>query len=145
MTVQHRFVELIPDKIEDGILYISLDYGAVIHNCACGCGSEVNTPLSPTGWEMSYNGEAVTLSPSVGNWSFNCRSHYWITDGKIEWASSWSDERIHRIRKVENEDRNKFYESKKPIPVIIKTDEKQELEKPLLKKEWWLFKFLFGD
>ncbi|WP_430906590.1 DUF6527 family protein [Maribacter sp. 2-571] len=110
MIVQHKFVEFIPEIIEDGVLYISLDYGTVIHNCACSCGIEVNTPLSPMGWRMSYDGEAVTLNPSIGNWGFDCKSHYWITYGKVEWASTWSDERIRKIRKIEDDERDKFYE-----------------------------------
>ncbi|MFC4855982.1 DUF6527 family protein [Actinophytocola glycyrrhizae] len=24
-----------------------------------------------------FNGETVSLSPSIGNWSFPCRSHYY--------------------------------------------------------------------
>lgn len=145
MIVQHKFVEFMPEIIEDGVLYISLDYGTVIHNCACGCGSEVNTPLSPTGWKMIYNGEAVTLNPSIGNWSFNCKSHYWITDGVIEWASTWSDDRIKNTRKVENNERDNFYESKAPIPAVIETSEKQDSEEPILKKKWSLWRLLFGD
>lgn len=131
-----------PDIIEDGVLYISLDYRTVIHNC--GCGSEVNTPLSPTGWKMIYNGEAVTLEPSVGNWSFDCKSHYWITDGKIDWASTWSDDKIKKMRKAETSERDKYYENKTPIPTIIETSERQDFEEPLLKKKWWLWRFLFG-
>ena len=34
-----------PDTIKDSILYISLDYGTVIHHCACRCDNEVNPPL----------------------------------------------------------------------------------------------------
>lgn len=145
MIVQHKFVEFMPEIIEDGFLYLSLDYGTVIHNCACGCGNEVNTPLSPTGWKMSYNGEAVTLNPSVGNWSFDCKSHYWITDGKIEWASTWSDERINETRKVENDERDKFYESNKPIPTVIETSYTERLQEPSLKNKWWLWRLLFGN
>ncbi|MGB1307447.1 MAG: DUF6527 family protein [Oceanihabitans sp.] len=145
MIIQHKFIEFMPDIIEDGVLYISLNYGTVIHNCACGCGSEVNTPLSPTAWRMSYNGEAVTLNPSVGNWSFDCKSHYWITDSKIEWASTWSDEKINKIRKIENDERDKFYENKKSIPKLNETDAKQDSEEPILKKKWWLWRLFFGE
>jgi len=135
-----------PDIIEDGVLYLSLEYGTVIHKCACGCGSEVNTPLSPTGWKMIYNGEAVTLKPSVGNWSFDCKSHYWITNGLIEWASTWTDDRIEEIRKVENSDREKFYEGKKLFPTVIENYENQDsAEEPPSKKKWGLWKLLFGD
>ncbi len=88
-TLQHKFVEQIPDVISPGILYVSMDYATAIHSCACGCGNEVVTPLSPSDWKLLYDGETVTLKPSIGNWNFRCRSHYWITNNKIVDASSW--------------------------------------------------------
>jgi len=142
MTIQHKFVEFMPDTIDDGILYISLNYGTVIHNCACGCGSEVNTPLSPTGWKMIYNGEAVTLKPSIGNWSFDCKSHYWITCGKIEWAPTWSDDRINRIREVENDERDKFYENINSISQAIESKETLNSEEPVSIKGWGLSRLI---
>ena len=48
--LQHRFVAVIPDELEDRVLYVSIEYTTVMHTCCCGCGSEVATPLSPTGW-----------------------------------------------------------------------------------------------
>jgi hypothetical protein len=109
MTVQHKFVDFMPDIIEDGVLYISLDYGTVIHNCACGCGNEVNTPLSPTAWKMIYNGESISLKPSIGNWSFDCKSHYWITNNKIKWSVKWDDETIRKVRNHEDYEREEYY------------------------------------
>lgn len=144
MTMQHKFVEFMPDIIEDGVLYISLNYGTVIHNCACGCGSEVNTPLSPTGWRMDYNGETITLNPSIGNWSFNCKSHYWITDGKIEWASTWSDEKISKIRSIEDDEREKFYEKDNASSKILQIQKNTNIAERDSKRKWWLFRLLFG-
>jgi len=34
----------------------------------------VVTPLSPTGWSLIFDGETVSLYPSIGNWNFPCRS-----------------------------------------------------------------------
>ena len=48
--VRHEFVDFIPDILEDGVVYISVTYATALHLCCCGCGSEVVTPLSPTGW-----------------------------------------------------------------------------------------------
>jgi hypothetical protein len=42
----------------------------------CGCGKKVVLPLHPTHGKLTYDGETVSLSPSVGNWSFPCESHY---------------------------------------------------------------------
>jgi len=29
----------------------------------------------------------VSLAPSIGNWSFPCNSHYWITGNEVRWAA----------------------------------------------------------
>jgi len=36
----------------------------------------------------------VTLDPSIGNWSFPCRSHYRIRNNRVRWAAPMSRERI---------------------------------------------------
>lgn len=97
--LQPSFVKFIPELLEDGIIYISIDYRTAIHNCVCGCGNKVVTPFTPTDWELTFNGETVSLSPSIGNWSFDCRSHYWIKRGKIQWAGQWSQEEIEAGRR----------------------------------------------
>ena len=84
--VQHKFVEFVPEVLEYGVLYISIPYGAVVHRCFCGCGEKVSTPLSPAQWKLTYDGEAVTLSPSVGNGTLPCNSHYYIRCNRVEWA-----------------------------------------------------------
>jgi hypothetical protein len=92
--LDHEFVEHVPDDLVDGMLYISIPYKTVIHKCCCGCGHEVVTPLNPTDWELTFNGENISLSPSIGNWSFPCQSHYWIRRSRVSWARRWSPEEI---------------------------------------------------
>ena len=41
-TFEHRFVELIPEVLDEGVLYISVTYTTALHKCACGCGRFVN-------------------------------------------------------------------------------------------------------
>lgn len=79
------FVEHFPDQLEPGVLYVSMMYAICAHSCACGCGQKVITPLSPTKWKLLYDGEAVTLYPSIGNYGFPCQSHYFLTKGRVEW------------------------------------------------------------
>lgn len=93
-TLRHEFVEYIPDDLEDGRLYVSVRYATAAHRCCCGCGKEVVTPLSPTGWTLTFDGESVSLDPSIGNWGFDCRSHYWIRRDQIRWARSWTPEEV---------------------------------------------------
>jgi hypothetical protein len=43
----------------------------------------VVTPLTPTDWSLTFNGEDVSLHPSVGNWEQACRSHYVLKLGRV--------------------------------------------------------------
>ena len=113
MKLSHKFVKNIPDTIENGVVYVSVDYSTAIHKCCCGCGNEVVTPLSPTDWKLSFDGETISLYPSIGNWSLPCQSHYWITDNEVEWASRWTKRQIERGRIEEEQDKEKYYGKKK--------------------------------
>lgn len=77
-------VDEIPELLDTGVLYISLGYATAMHLCACGCGVEVVTPLGRPGWSLTYDGTA-SLSPSVGNGNFSCRSHYYVSRNNVEW------------------------------------------------------------
>jgi hypothetical protein len=90
----HEFVEFIPDELKEGTLYVCMGLATIVHKCCCGCGNEVVTPLSPTDWKLTYDGETITLHPSIGNWGFKCRSHYWIRNNSVRWAAQWSPEEI---------------------------------------------------
>ena len=98
--ISHQFVEFIPERLDEGVLYISKRYGTAIHKCCCGCGEEVVTPLNPTDWSLRMDGNFVTLEPSIGNWSYACRSHYWIRRSKVIWAGQMSQHRIERGRAI---------------------------------------------
>jgi hypothetical protein len=106
-----EFVDHIPERLEPGYLYISMKYATVMHQCCCGCGEQVVTPLSPTDWKLSFDGEHISLSPSIGNWSFACQSHYWIQKNSIEWSGQWSKSKIDAGRR-QDRDAKEFYFSK---------------------------------
>jgi hypothetical protein len=108
-AVAHRFVEEVPRKLEPATLYISLEYGTVVHLCCCGCGEEVVTPLSPVDWKLIYDGETVSLDPSIGSWSLPCRSHYWITRGCVRWSYNVSEAEIAEARDEDRRRRRKFF------------------------------------
>lgn len=99
-----EFVEFIPDKLESGKLYISRRYSTAAHLCCCGCGLEVVTPLNSAQWQfLEYNGK-ISLYPSIGSWSFPCQSHYWITEGRVQWASAMSSQMIAAVKKRDQQD-----------------------------------------
>jgi hypothetical protein len=112
-TLSHKFVTFMPDHLEDGVLYISMEYATAIHKCCCGCGNEVVTPLSPTDWKLTFDGETISLYPSIGNWNFKCQSHYWIKNDEVEWAPKWTRGQIERGRRFEEQEKKEYYKRKK--------------------------------
>lgn len=104
-----EFVDTIPEKLEDDVIYASMLHKAVMHKCLCGCGEEVSTPLHPTGWEVTYNGEAVSPWPSIGNWSLRCKSHYVIKNNTVIWCREWTREEIEKERKRRRNEILDFY------------------------------------
>ena len=104
-----QFVEFIPSTLQEGVLYVSIAYSTASHLCCCGCGQEVVTPLSPTDWKLVCDGETVSLEPSIGNWNFPCRSHYWIRNNRIHWAGQMSRERIEAGRAHDRLAKARYY------------------------------------
>ena len=109
ITLTHAFVESVPSTLEDRTIYVSIPFATVSHNCCCGCGYRVVTPLSPTGWTLSFDGETISLHQSIGNWSFPCRSHYFITRNRVEWAPQWSRAQIEQGRAYDRAQKERNY------------------------------------
>ena len=119
-TVRHEFVHFIPGELEDETLYISTAFATAVHRCACGCGGKVVTPLSPTDWELTFDGRTVSLHPSIGNWSFPCKSHYWIKQNRVRWDEPWSQAEINAVRAQQRAAKEKYFaptEELNPEPV----------------------------
>lgn len=104
-TIRPVFVDSIPDKIDEGVLYISERYKTAIHKCCCGCGEEVVTPLLPADWSVRRTGSAVSLHPSIGNWSCACRSHYWIRANRVVAAAAMSERQILTVKRRDKADK----------------------------------------
>lgn len=107
-TLNHEFIEFVPDILQEGVLYISVLHCSAIHKCVCGCGNEVVTPISPDDWQLSFDGKTVSLRPSIGNWNFDCKSHYFITENQIKWASTWKEYNLKNEKKKTKKKRKKF-------------------------------------
>lgn len=107
--LQHKFVDSMPQQLEDGILYISIRFRIASHKCCCGCGNEIVTNLSPAGWQLTYDGESISLFPSIGNWTLPCRSHYWIRNNGVQWAETWSKKRSFVAQKNDALSHERYY------------------------------------
>ncbi|KRB29917.1 DUF6527 family protein [Mesorhizobium sp. Root172] len=107
--LEHCFVDHIPERLGTGVLYVSMEYATSAHSCCCGCGEEVVTPFTPTDWKMTFDGETISLYPSIGNWTLPCRSHYVIDRGKVVEAGPWSDEQVDAERRRDRAAKARFY------------------------------------
>lgn len=147
--LDHRFVDDMPETLEAGVLYVSMRYATAMHLCCCGCQREVVTPFSPAQWKMIFDGEGVSLHPSIGSWALPCRSHYFIRSGRVIEARPWSDEEVEYGQASDKLARSAHYASKGGLGGAGKEREPgvvQEANKlsPTRRKQWitHLFSFL---
>lgn len=133
----------IPEALQANTLYVTTDGDVAGHLCACGCGREVITPLSPTDWSITIGRRGATLFPSIGNWAFPCRSHYFIWDGAIVWARDMSAKAIEQGRRRDKARKQDYYEqlNGQPMPKIEpRPPQYQSMIQRL--RAWWIR--LFG-
>ena len=107
-----KFVDRFPAVLEDGEIYIAMEYGTAAHKCCCGCGSKVITPFGPTDWKLFYDGDTISLHPSIGNWNFPCQSHYWIRSNRVIRAPRMTRAEIEAGRNWDKELKETFYAGK---------------------------------
>lgn len=142
-----RFVDTVPEMLSPGILYVAAEHGVMMHLCACGCGSEVSLPLSPIDWRLTFDGDSISVSPSVGNWSLPCRSHYVIDRSNVRWAGDWAEEQIEEGRSLDRRRKKARHSppvappANGPVPIRTNTDERTVApgRDGLLTKTWrWI-------
>ena len=112
--ISHEFVDYIPKSLRERTIYISIEFATAVHKCFCGCGLEVVTPISPTDWKLIYDGVSISLSRSIGNWSFPCQSHYWIERNMVNWAKGWSRDEIEIGRDLDRLAKQKYFSGGAP-------------------------------
>ena len=133
--LEHRFVHHIPERLEPGVLYISMEFATAVHQCCCGCGEEVVTPFTPTDWKMTFDGDTISLRPSVGNWNIPCRSHYVIERNRVIEALPWTDIEVTNERRRDKRAKAQFY----GVGAGVK-DERAYIRREATKQpspEWW--------
>lgn len=134
-ALEPEFVEEIPRQLTPGKLFISVTYRTATHLCCCGCGNEVVTPIHPTRWALTYDGETVSLNPSVGSWSLPCQSHYVVRKNRVRWAARWSQEKIDAGRERERRDAEAHF-SAPPVSPASQEDDGAPEGSALLRGLW---------
>lgn len=104
-----KFVDRIPKTLEDGVLYVSEKFSTSAHNCCCGCQNKVVLPLKPGQWSLTKRNGKVSLTPSVGNWSLACQSHYWVEDNVVRWSTKFTEDQILANRARDKKAREAAY------------------------------------
>ena len=145
-AITPQFVDYIPERLGDGVLYISERYRTASHKCCCGCGEEVVTPISPADWSLRRDSELITLHPSIGNWNFACRSHYWIRRNRVEWARAMTEQQIARVQHKDKSDKasyieevNRFKEMSSPDAAMPRAPQRRP-QQNLFNRIWGLFR-----
>ncbi|MFL6090440.1 MAG: DUF6527 family protein [Aeromicrobium sp.] len=110
-----EFVETAPEDLEPGRLYISIRFRTASHLCACGCGDKVVTPIKPVKWALTYDGETVSLWPSIGRWQSSCKSHYVIRRNKVIWHRTFSKKEIKAVLQKDQDDLRDYYQSREGV------------------------------
>lgn len=117
INLNHEFVEYIPSVLMPDKIYVSIPFATAAHKCCCGCGNEVVTPLSRTDWRLIFDGQSISLDPSIGNWSFDCKSHYWIRRNSIQWAPKWSSNEIKNGRAYDRLEKKSYFSDENSLSI----------------------------
>lgn len=90
MKYVYQAVERIPKQLSNGVVYHSEEFeiGALL--CACGCGHRVSL-LVPDSHQIKSEGGMATIHPSIAVCDAPCKSHYYISAGRVEWLPAFSD------------------------------------------------------
>jgi hypothetical protein len=141
VTFKHEFVQFIPEDLQEGTVYVSIRFATVSHLCACGCKSKVVTPLKPTDWKLTFDGKTISLHPSIGNWNFSCRSHYWIRNNRVQWAEAWSQSRIDAGRTHDRQSKKKYFGGEEAVDEtathVWSSDTTVPSSPASPKRSWW--------
>jgi hypothetical protein len=142
IALKHEFVDFIPEELKEGTVYVSIRFATVSHLCVCGCKNKVVTPLRPTDWKLVFDGKTISLHPSIGNWGFPCRSHYWIRNNRVQWAEQWSQERINAGRAHDRRERDAYFSAGDVVDELKTREPKAQRAEPAQTEMGFWGKFL---
>ena len=119
-VVSPEYVGQLPEHLEEGVLYICEEFDLTAHKCCCGCGEDVYNKLSPARWRLIKMPDgSVSLDPSVGNWKYACRSHYWIRKNRVMDAGPMSARAIDWVQQKDLRDRDRYIAHVNSQPIAL--------------------------
>jgi hypothetical protein len=76
--------------LSEGVVYHSEEFEVGALLCACGCGHLVSL-LVPDSHQITSEDGWATVTPSISVCDADCKSHYFITRGQVEWMPAFSE------------------------------------------------------
>jgi hypothetical protein len=109
MRFVYEAVDRIPNQLQEGVVYHSQEFEIAALLCACGCGHRI-TLLVPDSHQVRDENGLATIRPSIGVFDADCKSHYVITAGEVEWLPAFTATQAnsimqHQIARHVEEDR----------------------------------------
>ena len=89
MIYYYQVVERIPKLLSDGVVYHNEEFQLAALLCACGCGHRI-TLLVPDSHQVSSEGGLATIRPSIAVCDAPCKSHYFVTAGKVKFLPAFT-------------------------------------------------------
>lgn len=96
MRFRYRLVDRIPKQMEEGIVYHTEEFELAGLLCACGCGHRI-TLIVPDSHRVWDEDGYATIQPSVGVFDAECKSHYVIRAGNVQWLRAFSGAQATKI------------------------------------------------
>lgn len=69
--------------------------------------------VKPQDWSLEIKGERPTVCPSVGNRLLDCKSHYYIRDGRIIWLAPMTEREVERSLCRDEEHRERYFSARR--------------------------------
>jgi hypothetical protein len=96
MMYSYLAVDRIPKELSPSVVYHNVDFELGAMLCACGCGHRVDL-LVPDSHQIYSESGLATIRPSIAVCDAPCKSHYFVSAGRIEWLPAFTDAQARSV------------------------------------------------
>jgi hypothetical protein len=75
---------------------------------------------------LAFDGESISLYPSIGNWNFACQSHYWIRRNEVRWAAPLPGASIEAAKSRDREDAWSYWAADETLDDKVRKETERE-------------------
>lgn len=86
----------LPDQVGPFEFHYSRKFDMAAVACACGCGHRIMLNLLEQ-HQLEIVDGLPSVDPSILVADAPCLSHFYITNGRVEWAQQWSKKTVDRV------------------------------------------------